>query len=232
LGGGGEGGGGAQKTSGAVMPEGTPNYMPAEVVRHRHYSDKSDVWALGVTILECLTGKLYTYMYVYILNIRTRVWALGVMILECVTGTLGHAYSNPNTTLFRVGLGASPEVPAWLSQEARDIVGACLQPNPLDRPNAAALLAHPFLAYTGRGSGGMRRAEERYVKYTCVSSVVVFSYIYVFFDVLVLVSSPCHAATNMDCSPSQIQIYGPRRATAMYVSFDMFVWTGSYRSLF
>ena len=39
-----------------LIPEGTPNYMPSEVVRYREYSDKGDVWALGLTVLECLTG--------------------------------------------------------------------------------------------------------------------------------------------------------------------------------
>jgi serine/threonine protein kinase len=44
-------------TLGSLMPEGTPNYMPSEVIRYREYSDKSDVWALGLTVLECLTGE-------------------------------------------------------------------------------------------------------------------------------------------------------------------------------
>ena len=41
----------------SLMPEGTPNYMPSEVIRYREYSDKSDVWALGLTVLECITGE-------------------------------------------------------------------------------------------------------------------------------------------------------------------------------
>lgn len=54
-----------------LTPEGTPNYMPAEVIRYQQYSAKSDVWAVGLTILECLTG------------------------------TQGYPYSNPHTTSFR-----------------------------------------------------------------------------------------------------------------------------------
>ena len=64
-------GGGGSK-GGFVLPEGTPNYMPAEVVRYGKYSDKSDIWALGLTILECLTGER------------------------------GYPYTNPQTTIFQV----------------------------------------------------------------------------------------------------------------------------------
>jgi serine/threonine protein kinase len=49
---------GARVAKGSLlMPEGTPNYMPAEVIRYQRYSAKSDVWAVGLTILECLTGR-------------------------------------------------------------------------------------------------------------------------------------------------------------------------------
>ena len=107
-----------------VTPDGTPSYMPPEVVRYREYSDKSDVWALGLTILECLTGAK------------------------------GYPYSNAQTTLFQVGMGATPHVPAWLGREARNAICACLEPNPGDRPTAAALLSHPFLSRAGRGAMG------------------------------------------------------------------------------
>ena len=108
-----------------LQPEGTPNYMSAEVVRFRAYSDKSDIWALGLTILECLTGER------------------------------GFPFSNPQTTLFQVGRGRQPELPTWLGQEATSIVRACLRANPSERPTAAELLSHPFLALAGaRGRSG------------------------------------------------------------------------------
>ena len=122
-----------------LQPEGTPNYMSAEVVRFRAYSDKSDIWALGLTILECLTGER------------------------------GFPFSNPQTTLFQVGRGRQPELPAWLGKEATSIVRACLRANPSERPTAAELLSHPFLALAGAGgrsgrgvtgpSAGARAAE-------------------------------------------------------------------------
>ena len=89
---------GARVAKGALlMAEGTPNYMPAEVIRRRQYSAKSDVWAVGLTILECLTGKQ------------------------------GYPYTNPQTTFFQVGRGARPELPSTLSREAHSVISACLQ---------------------------------------------------------------------------------------------------------
>jgi serine/threonine protein kinase len=120
-----------------LMPEGTPNYMPPEVVRAREYSEKSDVWALGLSILECLTGLR------------------------------GYPYTNPQTTLFQVGLGTAPDMPDWLGSEASSFIRACLQPNPRDRPTAAELLEHPFLLRSGcatlgpLGGGGRAGTDGR-----------------------------------------------------------------------
>jgi len=57
-----------------VMPEGTPNYMPAEVIRYQRYSAKSDVWAVGLTILECLTGRSLSLFSPRVLACCHLVW--------------------------------------------------------------------------------------------------------------------------------------------------------------
>ena len=46
-------------------------YMAPEVLTHRDYSDKCDLWSLGVIIYECLTSTffiivIYIYIYIYI----------------------------------------------------------------------------------------------------------------------------------------------------------------------
>jgi len=53
--------------------------------------------------------------------------------------------------LHRIGYtDAVPEVPAWMSAEARDFLARCFARDPRDRWAAAQLLEHPFLASAGK----------------------------------------------------------------------------------
>jgi hypothetical protein len=55
--------------------------------------------------------------------------------------------------LHRIGYtDAVPEVPAWLSAEAKHFLSMCFARDPRDRCTAAQLLEHPFLASAGCGA--------------------------------------------------------------------------------
>ncbi|KAK2429626.1 mitogen-activated protein kinase kinase kinase [Trifolium repens] len=97
--------------------QGTAFWMAPEVVKGKvkGYGLPADIWSLGCTVLEMLTGKLpYSPM-------------------ECITA------------LFRIGKGELPLVPDSLSRDARDFILQCLRVNPDDRPTAAQLLDHKFV---------------------------------------------------------------------------------------
>ncbi|KAL5076581.1 hypothetical protein RYX36_015565 [Vicia faba] len=97
--------------------KGTAFWMAPEVVKGKNkgYGLPADVWSLGCTALEMLTGQIpYSN-------------------LECMQA------------IFRIGKGVLPPIPDTLSRDAKDFIMQCLQVNPDDRPTAAQLLNHPFL---------------------------------------------------------------------------------------
>ncbi|XP_020234894.1 mitogen-activated protein kinase kinase kinase 1 [Cajanus cajan] len=97
--------------------KGTAFWMAPEVVKGKQtgYGLPADIWSLGCTVLEMLTGQIPYYH------------------LECMQA------------LFRIGRGEPPPVPDSLSKDARDFILQCLKVNPDDRPSAAQLLNHTFV---------------------------------------------------------------------------------------
>ncbi|XP_017246766.1 uncharacterized protein LOC108218363 [Daucus carota subsp. sativus] len=96
--------------------KGTAFWMAPEVVnRSRSYGLAADIWSLGCTVLEILTGQ-HPY---YPLDAMQAVYRIG----NCIP----------------------PRVPEYISIEARDFILKCLQVNPSSRPTAAQLLNHPFV---------------------------------------------------------------------------------------
>ncbi|KAI4322524.1 hypothetical protein L6164_022209 [Bauhinia variegata] len=54
--------------------------------------------------------------------------------------------ANPVSVLYRIAYsGETPEIPVFLSEQAKDFLGNCLKRNPKDRWTATQLLKHPFL---------------------------------------------------------------------------------------
>ncbi|KAJ0267349.1 Mitogen-activated protein kinase kinase kinase 9 [Hirschfeldia incana] len=111
--------------------KGTPFWMAPEVInpkRTNGYGSSADIWSLGCTVLEMLTGR----------------------IPYC-------DLENPVQALFRIGRGVLPDIPDTLSLDGRDFITKCLKVDPEERPTAAELLNHPFvrrpLASSGSGSG-------------------------------------------------------------------------------
>ncbi|KAL5232094.1 hypothetical protein ABZP36_030870 [Zizania latifolia] len=100
----------------------TPAFMAPEVARGEEQGPAVDVWALGCTVIEMATGHA--------------PWS---------------DMDNVLAALRKIGYtDAVPEVPHWLSPEAKDFLHLCLQRRSGDRPTAAQLLQHPFVS-TSRG---------------------------------------------------------------------------------
>ncbi|CAM0882275.1 unnamed protein product [Alopecurus aequalis] len=97
---------------------GTPAFMAPEVARGEEQGPAADVWALGCTIIEMATGRA--------------PWS---------------DIDNVLAAVHRIGYtDAVPEVPTWLSPEAKSFLAMCFARNARDRRTAAELLEHPFLA--------------------------------------------------------------------------------------
>ncbi|KAK1603538.1 hypothetical protein QYE76_071905 [Lolium multiflorum] len=98
---------------------GTPAFMAPEVARGEEQGPAADVWALGCTVVEMATGRA--------------PWS----------GMDGDALA----AMHRIGYTDDvPEVPQWLSAEAKDFLAKCLIRQTTERCTAAQLLQHPFLA--------------------------------------------------------------------------------------
>ncbi|KAM3395333.1 mitogen-activated protein kinase kinase kinase 18-like [Capsicum galapagoense] len=96
---------------------GTPMFMAPEVARGEEQGCPADIWALGCTIVEMATGRSpWTNM--------TNTASLHYLI----------AFS-----------GESPEIPKFLSLQAKDFLYKCLRRDAKERWTAKELLRHPFL---------------------------------------------------------------------------------------
>ncbi|KAJ4793799.1 protein kinase family protein [Rhynchospora pubera] len=95
--------------------KGTVYWMAPEVVKATPHGPPADIWSLGCTVLEMLTGHLPYHEIEW------------------------------TQAMFKIGRGERPQIPGTLSNDARDFIDKCLQVNPRDRPSAAALLQHPFV---------------------------------------------------------------------------------------
>ncbi|KAF9624878.1 hypothetical protein IFM89_015432 [Coptis chinensis] len=95
--------------------------MAPESIIRNEYKPHSDIWALGIVVLEMLTGQ--------------EAWSFEV------------DDDSVDFLLSRIGYNEElPSMPSNLSSEARDFVKRCLVKNTSIRWNIDELLSHPFLA--------------------------------------------------------------------------------------
>ena len=86
----------------------------------KHNKRKSDIWSLGCTIVEMATGK-----------------------------TPWSQYNVENHFTLMLNISRTKDLPAFpetLSEELKDFISLCLKREPNERPQAAELLSHKFLA--------------------------------------------------------------------------------------
>lgn len=97
--------------------KGTPNWMAPEIIKTQEYSRYSDIWSLGCTIIEMLTGEPPWP------NFKNHMAAL-YHILKTET---------------------PPPIPEIASNNLKDFLERCLRMSPKERPNVCELLKHPFI---------------------------------------------------------------------------------------
>eukprot|EP01006_Ploeotia_vitrea_P060240 TRINITY_DN75556_c0_g1_i1.p1 TRINITY_DN75556_c0_g1~~TRINITY_DN75556_c0_g1_i1.p1 ORF type:complete len:390 (+),score=11.90 TRINITY_DN75556_c0_g1_i1:129-1172(+) len=107
--------------SGAFELVGTPLYMAPEICNGANPTTKSDIWSVGLTFLELLSGKL---PWQELLVHGQVVNPLGLLLQIC---------SSTST----------PEIPAGLPGPIQDMLRQCLVREPTKRPSAQQLLTHP-----------------------------------------------------------------------------------------
>ncbi|KAE9606018.1 hypothetical protein Lal_00024597 [Lupinus albus] len=101
--------------SAKVVPRGSPMWMAPEVIRREYQGPESDVWSLGCTVIEMITGK--------------PPWEdNGVDTLRQI------GFS-----------GEVPEFPSALSELGRDFLEKCLRREIRERWSCDQLLQHPYL---------------------------------------------------------------------------------------
>ncbi|CAJ2658335.1 unnamed protein product [Trifolium pratense] len=108
----------ARRVEEELVISGTPVFMAPEVARGEEQGFSADVWALGCTMLEMITGKM--------------PWG-GV--------------SDPAAVLYRIGFsGDMPEIPDSVSEQGKDFLRKCLKRDPNERLSVIELLEHDFVA--------------------------------------------------------------------------------------
>ncbi|KAG2011848.1 STE/STE11 protein kinase [Coprinopsis cinerea AmutBmut pab1-1] len=95
---------------------GTPNWMAPEVIELKGASIKSDIWSLGCTVIELLTGRP---PYADI--------------------------TNSMSVMFRIVEDDMPPLPEGCSELLEDFLKQCLQKDPNNRPTAELLCEHEWL---------------------------------------------------------------------------------------
>ncbi|XP_009144845.2 mitogen-activated protein kinase kinase kinase 18 [Brassica rapa] len=96
---------------------GTPAFMAPEVARGEEQRFPADVWALGCTVIEMMTGS--------------SPW---------------QELNDVVAAMYKIGFsGESPEIPEFISEKGKDFLMNCLENDPKQRWTVEELLKHPFL---------------------------------------------------------------------------------------
>ncbi|KAJ1643166.1 Protein kinase of the Mitotic Exit Network [Coemansia asiatica] len=99
---------------------GTPYWMAPEIIQLDGACMASDIWSLGCTIIELLTGKPpYS----------------GLMQMQA---------------LYRIVEDEHPPIPEGISEELKDFLLQCFRKDPRERPTATELMSHSWTAQYGR----------------------------------------------------------------------------------
>ncbi|KAK9275323.1 hypothetical protein L1049_022586 [Liquidambar formosana] len=102
---------------------GTYNYMSPERITGGKYGSKSDIWSLGLVLLECATGK-----FPYSPPEQGEGWNNFYELMEAIV-------EHP-----------PPCAPSdQFSLEFCSFISACVQQDPKDRQSANELMTHPFI---------------------------------------------------------------------------------------
>lgn len=73
------------------------------------------------------------------------IWSLGCTVIELLTGAPPHYELEPMQALYRIVQDPSPPLPSHITVELRDFLTKCFQKEPLIRIDALTLLKHPWI---------------------------------------------------------------------------------------
>lgn len=113
---------------------GTPYWMAPEIIEMAGSSSACDIWSVGCTIIEMLTGKPPYFDY------------------------------NPMTALFRIVQDEYPPFPDHLSPALRDFLMQCFKKEPSFRKTAQELLSHPWIVNTVKSKAKAQQQTEEEVE--------------------------------------------------------------------
>ncbi|KAI7850692.1 kinase-like domain-containing protein [Circinella umbellata] len=103
------------KASDPGSVSGTPNWMAPEVIELKGASTKSDIWSLGCTLIELVTGKP------------------------------PYADMIAMSAMFRIVEDNYPPLPSNISQDMHSFLLCCFQKDPKERPTATQLKEHSWI---------------------------------------------------------------------------------------
>ncbi|KAL4880952.1 kinase-like domain-containing protein [Aspergillus karnatakaensis] len=82
-------------------------------------------------------------------SVQSDIWSLGLSIIECAIGRYPYppeTFNNIFSQLHAIVHGDPPSLPDDYSEDAHSFVNACLDKNPKNRPSYSMLLRHPWLS--------------------------------------------------------------------------------------
>lgn len=110
---------------------GTPNWMAPEVIELKGVTTAADIWSLGCTIIELLTGKPPYY----------DMLAMSAM--------------------FRIVEDDCPPIPEKCSDALRDLLMQCFNKDPAKRPSAEMLFEHEWMQQVWSGHKDLRELRPQ-----------------------------------------------------------------------
>jgi mitogen-activated protein kinase kinase kinase len=149
---------------------GTISWMAPEVIRQESHGNKVDIWSVGCTVVEMLTGKFLLTSHLIIIIMFGLLSPLLSPLFSTLFSPLFSPLLSPaslplilSLTItgkppwceFESGMAAMmhiavtdqpPSLPCNLSSDGKDFMLRCFERDPRRRPSAAQLLRHPFVA--------------------------------------------------------------------------------------
>lgn len=119
----------------AMTLAGSLNWMAPEIITNKGASTISDIWSLGATVVELLTGKP---PYHNLLDIN-----------------IYYAMENKDEQYYP---------PASLSDESKEFLKSCLQKNMFERSTAKDLLNHPWIKSSLNNDDKLAKYKEDFVQ--------------------------------------------------------------------
>lgn len=137
-----------QRLSARYTVIGTPCYMAPEVIVSQNgYSEKADIWSLGITAIELATGSP-PYSDLHPLEVIVRISDSAPPSLpepsDATNGESSSILVSSISTPTEQKSGSPPVIQAY-SQPFRDFVRLALQKQPEKRPSAIELLGSKFI---------------------------------------------------------------------------------------